>query len=497
MKLPFKIPSFKLPKFGLPKFGRKKADDDEDEDDDDDFDPSDFEADDDDTSSDDAPVSPAAEGGGGDGAGEETPPVAEAEGAEAPQEEAPGEATSETENGDKVGDGPDASEELEDIDFGDEDEDEDEDEEGGGKSKRKMLLIGGGAAGLLLIGGLSWFFLSGDGEAEKAAKEETGIPTVTMDIAPKKKMIAGNSLNAIAAGAKGPGAGVTVPVVSPMAFASLAPPPVIDGPLVGGDDPGLSEVSPQGPLPIIGEDGRMPWQVYAKPFEHQGAQPRVAIVVSGLGLSEIATDAAISLLPGNVTLAFDPYAPGLLDWVAKARQAGHEAMIMVPLEPSAFPIEDPGPQGQMTTNAAEENRLRLEYILSRTTSYIGVMTVMGSKFNTSEEHLRALLDEIKTRGLMFLEGSIDAKSLGPKLATEIGVPRALTDIIIDSIPTKAGIDDQLSELESILGKQPAVVAIAEAYPSSIERLAAWTATLESKNIILAPLSALADKQFLQ
>ncbi len=482
MKLPFKIPSIKLPKFG-----RKKADDEDD--DGDEFDPSDFEGDDN-AAFGDIPESPASEG---------VSPAPDDEQAESPAEpeaEAPSEADGQAPT--DVAGGSDIDDDLEDIDFGSDDDDEDDEEEGGGKSKRKKLLIGGGAAAaVLLIGGLSWFFLSGDGGHEPAAKEATGIPTVTMDIAPKKKVIGGNSLNAIAAGAKGPGAGVVAAVVSPLAFASVAPPKVSDGPLSEANDPLLSEPSPQGPLPIASKDGRMVWKAYAKPFANQDARPRVAIVISGLGLSETATEAAIQLLPGNVTLAFDPYAPGLLDWVAKARHAGHEALIMVPLEPATFPISDPGPQGLMTTNAPEENRLRLEYILSRATGYVGVMTVMGSKFNTSEEHLRTFLGEIKGRGLMFIEGTLDSNSLAPKIATEIGLPRALTDIIVDSIPTKVAIDDQLVELESILSKQPAAVVIAEAYPASIERLAAWCATLESKNLVLAPLSVLADKQFLQ
>jgi len=483
VKLPFKIPSFKLPKFG-----RKKADDDEDEDDDD-FDPSDFEGDEN-ASLGEAPISPGAEGGPDEPAAEgndegehsdEEPSDASTGDPEEPRAEAP---------------------DLEDIVFGGDDEadddDDDDDEESGGKSKRKMLVIGGGAtAGVLLIGGLSWYFLSGDSKGDvPAAHEETGVPMVILDIAPKKKAIGGNSLNAIAAGTTGPGDGVVASVMSPQVFASMTAPPV-DAPLSEGNDPGLSEASPQGPLPIVAKDGRQPWQVYAKPFAVEDARPKVAIVVSGLGMSKAASEAAIRLLPGNVTLAFNPYAPGLLDWVVKARQAGHEVLIMVPLEPTTFPLDDPGPQGLMTTNAPEENRLRLEFILSRMTGYIGVMTVMGSKFNSSEDQLRTLLGELKTRGLMFLEGDIDANSLAPKIATEIALPRALTNIIVDEIPTKAAIDDQLSELENALNQQSAVVAIAEAYPSSIERLAAWTASLDSKNIVLAPLSALADKQFLQ
>jgi polysaccharide deacetylase 2 family uncharacterized protein YibQ len=439
-----------------------------------------------------------------DDAGEASPseePLSEPQSDEGPAEDdrqAAPEGEGDSPTSDDAGD--EAGEDIEDTDFGD-DDDDDDDEEGGGKSKKKLIIIGGGAtAALLLIGGVTWYFMSGDSGDKNASEEVSNIPKVTIDIAPKAKP-KGGGLNAILAGTPGagvaPGAGVMVPVISPMAFASLAPPKVMDGPLGASNDPALSEESPQGPLPITAEDGRQSWQVYAKPFENQNSNPRVAIVVRGLGQSETATDAAIHLLPGNVTLAFDPYAPKLLDWMEKARAAGHEVMVMVPLESTTFPLDDPGPLGLMTINAPEENRLRLENILSRMTGYIGVVTVMGSKFNTSDEHLRIFLGEIRKRGLMFLEGTINSDSLASKIATEIGLPRAVTNIVLDSIPTKAEIDAQLVELEAVLAGQPAAVAIAEGYPSSIERIAAWTSDLEAKKLVLAPLSALADKQLLE
>ena len=122
------------------------------------------------------------------------------------------------------------------------------------------------------------------------------------------------------------------------------------------------------------------------------------------------------------------------------------------------------------------------------------MTAMGSKFNTSEKHLRAFLEAIKKRGLMLLEGAVNAKTLTPKIASDIGLPWAGANVVLDSIPTKAEIDAKLVQLETVLEKKPAVVAIAEGYPSSIERISIWTADLAAKNFVLAPLSALANIQ---
>ena len=410
-----------------------------------------------------------------------------------------GEFSSETQNGESP-DSEGESEDTENLSFSDDqnDEDEDEDEDEELKPKKKLILVGGGASAvLIIIGGILWYFNLG-GVGDKSSEEDPDIPKVAMDIAPKIKRKAGG-LNALIAGSAGAGSSIApsqllVPVIAPSAFASIPPPTVTDSPLGESNYPDLSEESPHGLLPITAEDGRQAWKVYAKPFVYQNTNPRVSIVVRGLGQSVSATNAAINLLPGNVTLAFDPYTPNLTDWMKKARAAGHEVMLMVPLEPTNFPYDDPGPLGLMTVNAPEENRLRLEKILGLMTGYIGVMTSMGSKFNTSEEHLRLFLEVIKKRGLMLLEGAINSKTLAPKIATEIGLPWALTNVVLDSIPTKAEIDIQLAELEAVLAKKSAVVAIAEGYPSSIERIGAWTTDLAAKNFVLAPLSALANKQ---
>lgn len=396
-----------------------------------------------------------------------------------------------------------ATEEIENLNFSDDDndndidEDEDEDEDDKKEPKKRLILVGGIAtSSLILIGGIYWYFTS-DGPDNQSSRENSNIPRVALDIAPKIKRKVGG-LNAII-----PGSAVadvasskqSVPIISPMAFSSIALPNVTEPPLGESNDPALSEESEQGFLPVISEDGRQAWQVYAKPFENQNTNPRVAIVVRGLGQSKSATNAAIQLLPGNVTLAFDPYAPNLSDWMKKARAAGHEVMLMVPLEPATFPYDDPGPLGLMTINSPEENLLRLENILGLMTGYIGVMTVMGSKFNNSDKHLRPFLEVIKKRGLMFLEGTVNAKTLAPKIATEIDLPSAVANVVLDLIPTKTKIDAQLAELETFLVGKPAAVAIAEGYPFSIERIISWTADLEEKNIVLAPLSAIANKQF--
>src|SRR5690606_15597580 len=128
----------------------------------------------------------------------------------------------------------------------------------------------------------------------------------------------------------GAGAPITAPrltAASPLPVAPIA---------------GLSQPGPDGPLPSIASDGRVPAQAYARPFRANG-RPRVALIVGGLGLNAVTTRAAIERLPAEVTLSFVPYAEGLQAWIDMARAHGHEVMLEMPMEPTGYPDNDPGP----------------------------------------------------------------------------------------------------------------------------------------------------------
>src|SRR5262249_34892710 len=151
--------------------------------------------------------------------------------------------------------------------------------------------------------------------------------------------------------------------------------------------PGMTEEAPIGPLPRIAADGRRAWQVYARPFDAGETRPRIAIVVTDLGLSEPMTDAAIAHLPGPVTLAFAPYAQKLGSWIEQARHEGHEVLLAVPMEPLGYPRDDPGPSTLLTSMSAAQNVDRLNWALSRASGYVGVTSTTSSRFAASADSL--------------------------------------------------------------------------------------------------------------
>lgn len=268
------------------------------------------------------------------------------------------------------------------------------------------------------------------------------------------------------------------------------PPVPRDTPLSPSPDPALVQETTLGPLPRIGEDGRLPRQVYAKPFDRADRRPRMAIVVSGLGLSAAATESAIQGLPGSVTLAFAPYSNRLNEWIRLARAAGHEVLINVPMEPTNYPAYDPGPQTLLTSLNAQGNLDRLLWSLSRGTGYVGVVDFLGSRFTTSRRHMQPILKAINERGLLFLDSGSSPRSVSPIVAGDVKIDWAMATLTLDQRASRTEIDRKFGELEQRVKSEKRAIGIASPYPVSLERIATWVRQLEARGIAVAPVSAL-------
>ena len=258
--------------------------------------------------------------------------------------------------------------------------------------------------------------------------------------------------------------------------------------------PHVSEETENGILPVIASDGRLPWIEYSRNFKRSDRKPRIAIIISNLGLSSTYTAIALKMMPKNVTLSFSHIAPKLKNWVREARQNGFEVLIDLPMEPIGFPQNDPGRDTLLTTLNEVENLNRLEHIMLQAGGFAGLLATHGSKFTLSSEVLLPILKSIKARGLLYVDSRSTSRSVGPELSSSIQLPRAFNNIFIDKNPSARNINTKLKELEIIAKKTKFAVAIAQPLPITLELLNNWVKGLKAKGIALAPVSAIADKQ---
>lgn len=300
-------------------------------------------------------------------------------------------------------------------------------------------------------------------------------------------------------GAKPPAAAPATPSQTAKSEAAVPPPApkaeipsrIALGPV---PDPALVAKTPKGPLPVVAPDGRKAWEVYARPFADDGQRPLIAVLLSGVGLSQSATKTAIQQLPGQVTLAFAAYAPNVDRQIAEARAAGHEVMLQLPMEPVNYPASDPGPHTLLTSLTATENIDRMEFILSRFAGYVGVTTYMGSRFTTSLDHMRPVMSALNQRGLLFLDGDAVEGSVTRSLSRELGLPSVVNHRVLDRQASRAAIDTYLIELEQLAKAEGVAIGLGHPFPVTIERVTQWAPTLKEKGIALAPISAAIKRQ---
>ena len=259
--------------------------------------------------------------------------------------------------------------------------------------------------------------------------------------------------------------------------------------------PAPSEATDQQLAALPPPDPQSPWRRNRQPFNEADPRPRIAVVLTGLGLGSSVTEAAIKELPPGVTLSFTPYSRKLNQWVALARVNGHEVMLDLPMEPTTYPDDDPGPQALLTALSSRQNLNRLRWTMDRATGYVGLAGVMGSRFAASREHMAPVMEEIGARGLLFLDNRASNHSLAADLATEIGVPRAVNDRSLDRAQaSRVAIDARLVQVENMARTNGFAVAMGRPYPVTIERLREWAKGLEARGFALAPISALANRQ---
>ena len=271
---------------------------------------------------------------------------------------------------------------------------------------------------------------------------------------------------------------------------------VISDPIAGAIDGNreLIEQGSHGPLPKIAADGRRPVEVYARaaPVLAPG-QARVALIVSGMGISAAGTEDAIRRLPADVTLAFAPYGRDLRRLSRLARTDGHELLLQVPLEPYDYPDNDPGPHTLLTSLPERQNVDRLHWVMSRMVGYVGMLNHMGAKFAAEETAFAPVLTELRNRGVMYLDDGSAPQSKAAPVAERLGLSYIKADKIIDATANRAAIDEALSDLMEIASDRGYAVGIASALPVSITALENWIKVLEQRNIAIVPVSALINR----
>lgn len=255
---------------------------------------------------------------------------------------------------------------------------------------------------------------------------------------------------------------------------------------------GLYETTPLGQVPKVrATDGLTPFMAYRRPFDLQASDaPLISLAITGLGLSDVATESAVRAMPADVSFIMSPYAAAPDFWINEARSRGHEVWLTVPMESKNYPEHDPGPHTMLIGAPERENLAKMDWLLTRGAGYIGFVTSYQPEFMQSVNDMRPIVGNIYQRGLAFVDGSAGPGITPQTMAAGMKAPYSTVDIWID-LPDASpqAIEESLKRLEQIAQEKGVAVGVINALPVSYQKVLPWLESLSGKGLRLAPLSA--------
>ena len=268
---------------------------------------------------------------------------------------------------------------------------------------------------------------------------------------------------------------------APPTRAELAETPASEAPGPEAEEPpaALAQDGPAG-------EAEPAWRRHAVQVAAIGDRPAIAIVLDDLALNLPNTRKAITL-PGPLSLAFMTYGYDLQRLTRSARDAGHELLVHMPMEPQDSST-DPGPNVLTTGMAEADLAQRVDWGLSRFEGFVGVNNHMGSRFTASAPDMARVMAALKRRGLLFLDSQTVSGSVGGQVAAAFGVPFAQRDIFIDNTPEPEEIGVQLAKLERLASRRGYAVGIDHPYGETLEALETWIPEAKARGFVFVPIS---------
>ncbi len=243
----------------------------------------------------------------------------------------------------------------------------------------------------------------------------------------------------------------------------------------------LEEPTPETEQPIEPAPATEPPHPIGLPPGHK---PAIAIVIDDMGLNLSGSQRAVKL-PGAVTLSYMPYAERLDEQTTLARQAGHELMLHMPMEPIGR--EDPGPGTLLINLSPGEIRARFVHALESFDGFDGVNNHMGSKFTAYAAGMEIVVDELQKHHLFFLDSRTSAKSVGAAIAEKHHLPTVTRDVFLDDSLTVEAIKAQLAETERTAKRKGYAIAIGHPHEATLTVLEEWVPQAEKDGFELVPV----------
>lgn len=202
---------------------------------------------------------------------------------------------------------------------------------------------------------------------------------------------------------------------------------------------------------------------------------------------------ALTSIRQPLTVAVLPELAHSLEVSNIARRSGHAVILHMPME--AMDPHVSQEKGTLLVGMSRAQALAaLDKALASVPDAQGVNNHQGSKATSDLVLMRVVLQELKRRGIFYLDSFVTKQSVCEQAAQEIGIRFARRDVFLDNVETPAAIQKQMALLAQTAAKRGYAIGIGHDRTITLQVLKEAVPALERAGYRLVPLSELTQEE---
>ena len=214
---------------------------------------------------------------------------------------------------------------------------------------------------------------------------------------------------------------------------------------------------------------------------------KLAVIIDDCGY-DIDLVRRLVKLNAPFSFAIIPYRDYSSDVLHVINGGGQVAMLHLPMEPMDPSAMSEGKHTVLTSMDDKSIRALTRDMVNSLPGISGVNNHQGSKATSDERAMTAVLKELKSQGLFFVDSNTYSKSLGDKLAAQIGVPTGRNNIFLDNSTNEDEIIKKIWQAAAIADKYGSAIAICHARPHTVNAWEQAIGEVKASGLKLVPVT---------
>ncbi|MCD4690529.1 divergent polysaccharide deacetylase family protein [bacterium] len=243
---------------------------------------------------------------------------------------------------------------------------------------------------------------------------------------------------------------------------------------------------------VLKETERDAQDAQVVPERTEGA-PRVAIIIDDFGYNMSEVTKGFFKLEEPITIAVLPLCPRTTAAANAAHEAGKQVLVHIPMQPERYPDVNPGDGALLERHTAEELKSLARAAIDDVPHACGANNHMGSRLTTRRPHMRAVMSELVSHGLFFVDSMTTARSVAYEEAQRAGVPAGRNTLFLDSYLDESGrldVPGRLRELEAAARRNGFAIGIGHPKRETLDALKRGLPAMRSRGIDIVFVSEL-------